>query len=284
MPKTTPSTAKKNNLTVSVYNRKGVAVGSMTLPEELFQVTVSPALLTQAIRVFQANQRMGTHSAKTRGEVASSTRKIYRQKGTGRARHGAVSAPVFVGGGVAHGPKPRDYSMDFSVAMRRKALFGALSERLDKGCITFVEGLSDLETKTKQMVAVLNNLDTQDGKKKERSKTLLIISDDLTNLYKAGRNIEHLTIRPARLINCFELLTNQKIIVMKESVDVMKKTFIGKPSHASSAAEKTKTELHSKITVAKQEKKSSPSVKKVTTKKLTVKSEVTKSPRKRKSV
>src|SRR3989344_7204583 len=122
-----PKAKKSGSLTVPVYEISGKEKGSLSLPKEAFSVDVNKALLAQAVRVYQSNQRQGTASTKTRGEVVGSTRKIYRQKGTGRARHGDIKAPIFVGGGVAHGPKSANYRKSISQKMRRIALLGALS-------------------------------------------------------------------------------------------------------------------------------------------------------------
>jgi large subunit ribosomal protein L4 len=121
---------KETGLKLSVYDLKGAIAESLTLPKEIFGAKINNSLMAQAVRVYLANQRRGTLKTKSRGEVAISTRKIYRQKGTGRARHGAKSAPIFVGGGIAFGPKPRDFSMKLNQNMRRVALFSALSAKL----------------------------------------------------------------------------------------------------------------------------------------------------------
>src|SRR5581483_3879222 len=120
-------------LSASVYDLKGKAIGRVTLPSEVFGVEENPHLLAQAVRVYLANQRQGTVSTKTRGEVQGSTRKIYRQKGTGRARHGGIRAPIFVHGGIVFGPKPREFSLSMPQKMRRLALFTALSGKVKDG-------------------------------------------------------------------------------------------------------------------------------------------------------
>src|SRR3972149_7539732 len=124
MPK--KNTAKKeikNKLETAVYNPDGKVMKKVTLPADVFDVEVKTELLNMAVRIYQANQRLGTHKAKTRGQVTGSTRKIYKQKGTGRARHGDIKAPIFIGGGIAHGPKPRDFSLNLPKRMKRLALF-----------------------------------------------------------------------------------------------------------------------------------------------------------------
>src|SRR4030067_502896 len=121
MPK--KKTAKKeikNKLETAVYNPDGKVMKKISLPSDVFDVEVKAELLNMAVRIYQANQRLGTHKAKTRGQVTGSTRKIYRQKGTGRARHGDIKAPIFIGGGVVGGPKPRDFSLKLSKKQIKK--------------------------------------------------------------------------------------------------------------------------------------------------------------------
>jgi large subunit ribosomal protein L4 len=171
-----------------------------------------------------ANQRRGTLSTKSRGEVKISTRKIYRQKGTGRARHGAKSAPIFVGGGIAFGPKPRDFSLKLNQNMKRVALFSALTSKLKDGEIKIITGLEKIEPKTKKMVDVIDKLELN-GK---NAQVLLIMpsGNQFANIVKAGRNIKGITVTSANLINTYEVLVNKRILFMKSSIDSLKETFL----------------------------------------------------------
>lgn len=208
---------KTEHLQTAVYDLKGTVVGKIKLNNSIFGVEVSPALLAQTVRVYLANQRSGTHQAKTRGEVIGSTRKIYRQKGTGRARHGSRKAPIFVGGGVAHGPRVRDYSLSLPKLMRKKALLGALSQQYQSANLLVVDGLKSLAIKTKELNLVLKNLKLADDLKKT-GRILLITDLNDKNLYLSGRNIENLTIRDVKNINTYEVLRSQKLVFMKESL------------------------------------------------------------------
>ena len=127
--KTQTRNVQKTGLNIDVFDIKGKNVGSISLPESIFKAKVNPQVVAQAVRVYLANQRQGTSSTKTRGEVQGSTRKIYRQKGTGRARHGSIRAPIFVHGGVAFGPKPRDFSLKIPSKIKQQALFSAFSSK-----------------------------------------------------------------------------------------------------------------------------------------------------------
>jgi large subunit ribosomal protein L4 len=219
------TTTKETGLKQSVYDTKGKVAESINLPAEIFGVKINKSLMTQAVRVYLANQRRGTLSTKSRGEVKISTRKIYRQKGTGRARHGAASAPIFVGGGIAFGPKPRDFSLKLNQNMKRVALFSALASKLKDGEIKIVTGLEKIEPKTKKMADVIKNLDLG-GK---NSQVLLIMpktGGDFANVSKAGRNIKGVTVNSANLINTYEVLTNKKILFMKNAIDSLKETFL----------------------------------------------------------
>ena len=216
---------KETGLKLSVYDIKGAVVESFTLPAEIFGTKVNNPLMAQAVRVYLANQRRGTVKTKSRGEVSISTRKIYRQKGTGRARHGAASAPIFVGGGIAFGPKPRDYSMKLNQNMRRIALFSALSAKLKDGEIKIISGLEKIEPKTKKMTDVIKNLDLAD-KKQQFLLVMPKAGADFANVSKAARNITGVTVVSSNQLNTYAVLANSRILFMKNAIDSLKETFL----------------------------------------------------------
>jgi len=181
--------------------------------------------MTQAVRVYLANKRRGTLSTKSRGEVNISTKKIYKQKGTGRARHGAASAPIFVGGGIAFGPKPRDFSLKLNQSMKRVSLFSALTSKLKDGEVKIIEGLEKIEPKTAKMAEVIKKLEL-DGKK---SQVLLVMprsGSECLNVTKAARNITGVTVMGSNLINTYEVLSNKRILFMKDAIEGLKETFL----------------------------------------------------------
>jgi large subunit ribosomal protein L4 len=157
--------------------------------------------------------------------VAISTRKIYRQKGTGRARHGAASAPIFVGGGIAFGPKPRDFSMKLNQNMRRVALFSALSAKLRDGEIKIVTGLEKIEPKTKKMADVVKKLELN-----VKGQQLLLVTPkagiDFDNVSKAARNIKGVSVVSSNQLNTYAVLANARILFMKNAIDSLKETFL----------------------------------------------------------
>ncbi len=218
---------KETGLKISVYDTKGKAVESMTLPKEIFGVEVNGKIMSQAVRVYLANKRRGTVKTKSRGEVKISTRKIYRQKGTGRARHGAASAPIFVGGGIAFGPKQRDYSLKLSQKMRKVALFSALSSKLKDGEIRIVTGLEKLEPKTKLFAGVVNNLSLN-----EKKKQILLVTPkpgkDFESVVRGAKNLEGVRITSSNLLNTYDVLANKNILFMKNAIEAVKETFLKK--------------------------------------------------------
>src|SRR3989344_1501184 len=145
-----PATVR-GSISAPMYNVRGAKNGSLALPKEVFGVKINQPLMAQAVRVYLANQRQGNASTKSRGDISLTTAKWYRQKGTGRARHGAKSAPIFVGGGVAHGPKPKDYSLNLPQKMKKAALYSELSLKAKDGEIKILSGLSKITPKSKEM-------------------------------------------------------------------------------------------------------------------------------------
>lgn len=215
---------KETGLKLSVYNLLGKSTETINLPKEIFDTPVNKSLIAQYARVYLANQRRGTLKTKSRGEVNISTRKIYRQKGTGRARHGAASAPIFVGGGVAFGPRQRDFSLKLNQKQKKVALFSVLSAKLKDGEIKVVSGFEKIEPKTKKVVEALNNLALNNKK----SKVLLITpksGKDFENVTKAARNIKGLRISSSNLLNTYEILQSKNILFMKDAIETLKENY-----------------------------------------------------------
>jgi large subunit ribosomal protein L4 len=214
----------KIDLNTPVFDIKGKIFGHTELPQEIFGVKINNSLMSQAVRVYLANQRQGTSKTKDRGEVDRTTKKVWQQKGTGRARHGSRRAPIFVGGGRIFGPTPRDLSLSISKKMKTLALFSALSSKLKDGEIKIVKGLEAIEPKTKLVAEVFKNLEI-----KRASKVLLIMpkmGKELENVYRASRNIKGLEILSANMLNTYEVLDNKMVLLMKDSIDSIKNTFI----------------------------------------------------------
>lgn len=212
-------TQKKGGLTTDVLDVEGKVVGEIDLPKEVFTAKINEKLLAQAVRVYLANQRQGTVSTKTRGEVAGSTAKIYRQKGTGRARHGSRKAPIFVGGGIIFGPKPRDFSLKFPKKMKKAAFLSALTSKFKSNDLLVVSGLKNLKAKTKEMIKILKSLKLEMANDKLIFPTLLVTSGREENLILACRNIQNLTLSPFNFLHPYLLLSHQKILFTKEAIE-----------------------------------------------------------------
>lgn len=217
---TTKKAAKKNrSLKIDVFDLHGKVIENMTLPTAVFGGIVNQSLIAQAVWVYQTNQRQGNAMAKTRGQVTGSTKKMGRQKGGGRARHGSITAPIYVGGGKAHGPQPRDIHAIMPKHMRQAALFSALTSKLETNTVKAVVGLATIAPKTKVIAALLKNIGLTDPKK--RPSILVIGSDRLPNVYKASRNIDGVTFEPVTALTTFAVVKAKHILFMKEALDVL---------------------------------------------------------------
>lgn len=204
----------KTGINATVVDVEGKATGKMILPIAVFGQKDNKQLITQAVRVFLANQRVGGASTKTRGQVEGSTRKIYNQKGTGRARHGSIRAHIFVGGGVAFGPVTHDFSLSMPTKMKRKALHCALSSQYQAGNIVVVDGLETLKPKTKNMAKAMSAVSGA-------SSSLLVLSKNSQQVARIARNIEGVDTLPAASLNTYEVLSHKKIVLMKEAVGLL---------------------------------------------------------------
>jgi large subunit ribosomal protein L4 len=200
---------------VPVYNMAGQEVSSVELPAGIFEAKVNRALMHQALVRQLANARQGTHKAKTRAEVNRTTAKMYRQKGTGRARHGSRKAPIFVGGGKAHGPLPRSYEKAMPRKMRRAALCSALSVKASEGGIVLVDDIRMDAPKTKQMAEMAKTLAGGES-------VLLLLPDRNETVEKSARNLKDVKTLRANYLNIRDLLGYGKIVMPLASLDVVK--------------------------------------------------------------
>lgn len=201
---------------VPVLDRNGKEVQTIDLPDEIFGVEVNTGLMHQAYVRQMANARQGTHSTLTRGEVNLTKAKWYRQKGTGRARHGARSAPIFVGGGVAHGPKPRKYTKDMPKKMRRQAIRSALSALARDEQLVFVDALSLDKPATKEMKAMLDTL-VGDG-----TKALVLLAESNENVQRSVNNLPNAHTLRASYLNIRDLLGHDKVVIPLDALETIK--------------------------------------------------------------
>lgn len=205
----------ESSLSAPIFDLTGKAAGTQTLPKEVFGVKVNQTLLSHAMRVYMNNQKSHFGNTKTRGEVQGSTRKIYKQKGTGGARHGARRAPIFVGGGISMGPKYRKIELKLPQKMKNAALVSALSQKLDQKQLSMLTGLEKASGKTQEMAKLAKVLD---------AKSLLFVSQDgNTQAFKAVRNIPQVEMVSASNLNAFEVIKAGKLILTQEAVDMIVK-------------------------------------------------------------
>lgn len=201
-------------LEVPIYNIEGKKVDTMSVDERAFGSTVNAPLLKQAVVAYHANKRRGTAATKSRGMVSGSTRKMFRQKGTGRARRGAIRTHVLKGGGHAFAKKPHSYRKTLPRKMRRAALKTAILAKILGEDLLVLDGLSVGEPKTKEMARIFNNL-------KINRSCLLTLAERDSNIYLSCRNLKDLTVRIAEELNAFDVATRQKMVVTSDAMKAL---------------------------------------------------------------
>lgn len=204
----------------TVYNTAGEAVGEYELQDYIFGIKPNRGVMHQALERQLANARQGTHSTKTRSEVRGGGRKPWRQKGTGRARHGSIRSPIWVGGGKVFGPKPRKYTKRMPKKMRRLALRSALSAKYRAGQIVLVDELTLEQPKTREMVAILDRLTDGEG-----SVVILLPDRDLT-VEKSVSNLPWAKTLHAQYLNIRDLLGYDYVVIPLAAVEVIE-AFLG---------------------------------------------------------
>jgi len=206
-------------IALSVHNIKGENVGEVFLKENIFSAKVNKYLVHQAVKRYLANKRRGTASTKNRSAVRGGGAKPWKQKGTGRARAGTNSSPIWVGGGVVFGPAPRNYSFSLPKKMKVAALKSALSDKLGNKEIIIVDKLALEESKTSKMVEILKNLQAF-------KKPLIIVENEDKNIARAAKNIKGTQVLPVSKINTYDLVNHKKIIITKKALKQIEEVLI----------------------------------------------------------
>jgi len=206
-------------IALSVHNIKGENVGEVSLKDNIFSAKVNKYLVHQAVKRYLATRRRGTASTKNRSAVRGGGAKPWKQKGTGRARAGTNSSPIWVGGGVVFGPAPRDYSFSLPKKMKVAALKSVLSDKLNNKEIIIVDELSLKENKTSKIVEILKNLQAF-------KKPLIIIENEDNGIAKAARNIKGTQVLPVSKINTYDLINHEKIIITKKALKRIEEVLI----------------------------------------------------------
>ena len=203
---------------VKVYNMQGAAVGEISLADEVFGVEVHTSAMHAVVRAYLNAQRQGTQSAKTRSEVRGGGRKIYRQKGTGNARHHGRRAPQFTHGGVVFAPKPRDYRIEVPRKVRRLAMKSALSSKVAENDFVVVENMTAADDKTKTVVSMLKALGAD-------KKALIVTNEVDEKMVRASGNIPGVKTTFTGSLNVTDILNSNKVIIAKEAVQTVEEVY-----------------------------------------------------------
>jgi len=186
------------------------------LADSVFGIEPNVPVMHQAYVRQMANARLGTHDTKTRGEVRGGGRKPWRQKGTGRARHGSIRSPLWRGGGVVFGPHPRKYTQRMPRKMRRLAIRSALSAKMKADQVVVVEGLTEIEPRTKAMIQTLARLPKGDAR-----STLILVDEPRENVRRGADNLENVRVLPAQYVNMRDVFKYERLLLTREAVDVI---------------------------------------------------------------
>lgn len=195
---------------VAVYNLQGAAAGEVELNDAVFARQINAGLMHQAVVLYLASQRRGTHDTKTRAEVSGGGKKPWRQKGTGHARVGSTRNPIWRKGGIAFGPHPRDYGFTMNRKQRRIALASALSDKLQNENLVVMENFDFAAPKTKDMVALLGKFDADNA--------LVVVNEGEENAVKSARNIVGVEPVKVQSVNTYNVLKHKKLIITKDAV------------------------------------------------------------------
>ena len=204
--------------TAVLYNMQGAKIGDVELNAALFGAEVNKAVLHETVVNYLANQRQGTQSTKTRTEVAGGGAKPFRQKGTGRARQGSTRAPQWIKGGVALGPKPRDYSYTINKKVKKLAMVSALSAKAAEECVMVIDNLTMDEIKTKTVADMLKAMGV-DG------KALIVTNEMEKNVYLSARNIAGVKASYVGMLNVYDVLNHDKFIVAKDAIAKLEEVY-----------------------------------------------------------
>ncbi len=203
--------------TVKVRNLKNKEVGDVELSDAVFGVELNESLIHAAVKNYLQNGRQGTSATKTRGNVSGSGRKLWKQKGTGRARIASLRSPLWKGGGNVHGPQPRDWSSKMPKKMRRGALRSALSERLREGNLIVIDAMTFENAKTRDFVNVMGGLKLSETTKPV--KTLIVDSLDNENLILSSRNIQKTKVTNSYGLNIYDVIYHEKLLISKSAIE-----------------------------------------------------------------
>ncbi len=210
--------------TINLLSQSGEVVDNMEISEDFVGVTVNTDALHQVVVAQLANKRWGTANTKTRSDVRGGGRKMYRQKGTGRARMGSRSSPTRVHGGVAFGPKPRSFRKHVSKKLRQLALHSALADKFQSGNVVILNAITMEHPRTKDLVELLHNIGLE-------NKTLIVLDADNPNLYLSARNIPKVNVSTWNLVNTYDILWHDNLVMTQAAAQKLEQKFCEHLSH-----------------------------------------------------
>lgn len=201
-----------------LYNMNAEEVGTLNLSDNLFAADYNEPLIHEVVVAYNANQRQGTKSTLTRSEVRGHAKKPYRQKHTGRARHGSTKSPEYKGGGVVFAPKPRDFSKKLNKQVKKIAFASAMSEKLRQNEIVFIDEFKLTEPKTKEVVKFLNAFGL--------NKSVVIVTDEKNaDALRAAGNLQNVQIQIAELLSTYDVVANNKVVMTKDAVKSLEEAY-----------------------------------------------------------
>ncbi|MDR2064417.1 MAG: 50S ribosomal protein L4 [Prevotellaceae bacterium] len=205
---------------LAIYDINGNQTAkTATLDNAVFGIEPNDHAIYLDVKQYLANQRQGTHKTKEKWEVAYSTKKKIRQKGSGGARHGSIKANIYVGGGRVFGPKPRDYRFKLNKKVKKLARMSALTYKAQKDAITIVENINFEVPKTKEFIKLSNNL------KFDNQKTLMILSEPNKNLFLSARNLAKMKVITVSELSTYDIMNASKLVLLETTIDALHKTF-----------------------------------------------------------
>ncbi len=197
---------------LALYNIEGQESGNINLKDDIFDVEINEHVVHEAVTAQLAAKRSGTAKTKTRGEVAGGGRKPWRQKGTGRARHGSIRSPLWVGGGTTFGPQPRKYNKKLPKKVKKLAVKSALTAKVEEGNLVIIDSFNFEQPKTKKMVSILDKFNVAD------KKALIVLGEKNENLYKSARNLPGVRIVTPTKVTVYDVLNSNKVIMNQDAV------------------------------------------------------------------
>ena len=205
---------------LNLYNSNGENVGNIALNDKVFDIEINEHVVHEAVTAQLAAKRAGTAKTKTRGEVSGGGRKPWRQKGTGRARHGSIRSPIWVGGGTTFGPQPRSYEKNIPKKVKKLAVKSVLTDKVKEDSLVVIDGFDLEQPKTKKMVSILDNLNAKDQK-------VLIVLDNITdNVYKSARNLPGVRVVSSNQVTVYDVLNSDKVIMQEDAVSQVEEVLV----------------------------------------------------------